>query len=282
MDKEDILFSNLREINQEINFEDINTDEIISNAEADMNSLLENINNYKSMVSQLELVTNDIIENEAIDELTDEYLEIIDFMQELYGDINEAVNELKNLITANKKIFINANFDSQDFEKNTYKYSIMIGYILSLMSEYDDFMENISENEEDFDDLIKFIKENKDLSLFKETDEFSDDEFFEDFEDFEDFEEVNNKMDNIINFDDFNELEYSNDFYEDDENQDDEFFYNIKSEIDKYEKEINSITEMLINQDIEEDFIYKITKRYMRFISKLKNQMAQNEDDNDN
>ena len=273
MDKEDILFSNLREINQEINFEDINTDEIISNAEADMNSLLENINNYKSMVSQLELVTNDIIENEAIDELTDEYLEIIDFMQELYGDINEAVNELKNLITANKKIFINANFDSQDFEKNTYKYSIMIGYILSLMSEYDDFMENISENEEDFDDLIKFIKENKDLSLFKETDEFSDDEFFE---------EVNNKMDNIINFDDFNELEYSNDFYEDDENQDDEFFYNIKSEIDKYEKEINSITEMLINQDIEEDFIYKITKRYMRFISKLKNQMAQNEDDNDN
>ena len=102
------------------------------------------------------------------------------------------------------------------------------------------------------------------------------------FEDFEDFEEVNNKMDNIINFDDFNELEYSNDFYEDDENQDDEFFYNIKSEIDKYEKEINSITEMLINQDIEEDFIYKITKRYMRFISKLKNQMAQNEDDNDN
>lgn len=279
MDKEDILFSNLREINQEINFEDINTDEIISNAEADMNSLLENINNYKSMVSQLELVTNDIIENEAIDELTDEYLEIIDFMQELYGDINEAVNELKNLITANKKIFINANFDSQDFEKNTYKYSIMIGYILSLMSEYDDFMENISENEEDFDDLIKFIKENKDLSLFKETDEFSDDEFFEDFED---FEEVNNKMDNIINFDDFNELEYSNDFYEDDENQDDEFFYNIKSEIDKYEKEINSITEMLINQDIEEDFIYKITKRYMRFISKLKNQMAQNEDDNDN
>ena len=89
-------------------------------------------------------------------------------------------------------------------------------------------------------------------------------------------------MDNIINFDDFNELEYSNDFYEDDENQDDEFFYNIKSEIDKYEKEINSITEMLINQDIEEDFIYKITKRYMRFISKLKNQMAQNEDDNDN
>ena len=177
MDKEDILFSNLREINQEINFEDINTDEIISNAEADMNSLLENINNYKSMVSQLELVTNDIIENEAIDELTDEYLEIIDFMQELYGDINEAVNELKNLITANKKIFINANFDSQDFEKNTYKYSIMIGYILSLMSEYDDFMENISENEEDFDDLIKFIKENKDLSLFKETDEFSDDEF---------------------------------------------------------------------------------------------------------
>ncbi len=279
MDKEDILFSNLREINQEINFEDINTDEIISNAEADMNSLLENINNYKSMVSQLELVTNDIIENEAIDELTDEYLEIIDFMQELYGDINEAVNELKNLITANKKIFINANFDSQDFEKNTYKYSIMIGYILSLMSEYDDFMENIPENEEDFDDLIKFIKENKDLSLFKETDEFSDDEFFGDFED---FEEVNNKMDNIINFDDFNELEYSNDFYEDDENQDDEFVYNIKSEIDKYEKEINSITEMLINQNIEEDFIYKITKRYMRFISKLKNQMAQNEDDNDN
>lgn len=297
MDKDNEFFGELHELDDDFDdsSDDMNIDEIIYQCENAVDNLNDTINQYNYMVSEMSgIIDDEEFEQETVKNVINDYKEAVEFMGELKNDIAEGLDDLKKIIVESGETFAAVNFDDLKLEKNAYKYSLMLGYLSSLITEYDDVMEDVSADEEDFEELCEFVKNNGNIGL-----DFDDDEeYFDDEEEYSDDDDENRFYPNndrkIINFDDFNDLptthneenNTNNDiynFFEDDEDfensyseEDDEIVQSIKDDIERYEGALKSVIQTLREENIEEEFICKITKRYRRLIDKLKAQLGNN------
>lgn len=236
-------------------FEKFNIEEFLNQCDNAIENLDEMIEEYNDIISEIsDIDINNNLRDVAVDTLTDQYNQMVQFMQELKFDIIESLESLEEILSNNEDLFEHTDLSDKEIEDSIYKTSIMVDYISSLLMEYNSVMES-----EEFAHNY--------LNNYDDEDNDNDDD---------------NKIINFYDFVDDNDIDLDNVDETDLDNNDYlESTQNIEEQICQIEDEINSVISTLKERGIDENFINKITKRNRRLVNMLKSELDEIENDDE-